>query len=664
MNRLPAVVSVLCALMFASVVAGQATQPAARGGRAARGGGAAAPSRVDPTPEQLAQINGKLAELKSAVAALKQDGFDDALIAESEVSAHYVGLTLRFPEEFFDQQAINRCISALDAGLTRAKQIRDKAPAWTTAVGSISRAFRSKVDGTPQPYRVVLPANYSRSTPTPLYVYLHGRGDTDLGLGWLGSQGRPAYDAPPADAAAPIQLQVFGRANNSFRYAGETDVFEAIEAVRRNYRIDPDRIVLRGFSMGAAGVYQIGLRNPSMFVALEANAGVLGNRRNMEGLSPSQKAAAATYGIMIDHAQNIANVPFVGFAGENDAQLASSTAIRETLSSLGYTIDQIDPLMWKARGIAAQFQINPGAGHAHARDGSPTRNAIDAFLGGHVGRGRVIPDRVQFVTYTTRYGHSHWVSVDGLVHHFERATVDASRNSSKSAYVIKTSNVSRLGLLEEIQATTQFEMDGQVLSLQRGGSPIFEKAGGEWRIAASSTGLRKRAALQGPINDAFFDSFLCVSPSGAAMNPAVAGYSSGELDRFTRSFAKEYRGEARTKADSAVTDADIAGNNLILFGDPSSNAVLARIADRLPIRWTRDGITVGAKTYSTADHLPVMIYPNPLNPSRYVVINAGLSGGGGLGGGFGDWAILKIGTGATETVEGGVFDEAWKLPAN
>ena len=59
-----------------------------------------------------------------------------------------------------------------------------------------------------------------------------------------------------------------------------------------------------------------------------------------------------------------------------------------------------------------------------------------------------------------------------------------------------------------------------------------------------------------------------------------------------------------------------------------------------------------------------MIYPNPLNPKRYVVINAGLSG---LKDGvsFGDYAILKGTAGADGKVEfvsvdDGVFDEAWK----
>ena len=46
------------------------------------------------------------------------------------------------------------------------------------------------------------------------------------------------------------------------------------------------------------------------------------------------------------------------------------------------------------------------------------------------------------------------------------------------------------------------------------------------------------------------------------------------------------RGDAPVKDDTAVTDADIASSNLVLWGDPQSNKVLARIADKLPIQWT------------------------------------------------------------------------------
>src|SRR5262249_30540205 len=65
-----------------------------------------------------------------------------------------------------------------------------------------------------------------------------------------------------------IELHPLGRVENCYRWAGETDVFEAIEAVCRNYNIDRDRVVLRGMSMGASGTWHLGLKYPDRFVAL------------------------------------------------------------------------------------------------------------------------------------------------------------------------------------------------------------------------------------------------------------------------------------------------------------------------------------------------------------------------------------------------------------
>jgi len=55
---------------------------------------------------------------------------------------------------------------------------------------------------------------------------------------------------------------------NCYRWAGETDVLEAIEAVVRNYAIDRERIVLCGMSMGASGTWHLGPKHPDRFVAL------------------------------------------------------------------------------------------------------------------------------------------------------------------------------------------------------------------------------------------------------------------------------------------------------------------------------------------------------------------------------------------------------------
>jgi hypothetical protein len=53
-----------------------------------------------------------------------------------------------------------------------------------------------------------------------------------------------------------------------------------------------------------------------------------------------------------------------------------------------------------------------------------------------------------------------------------------------------------------------------------------------------------------------------------------------------------------------VSDADIAANNLVLWGDPQSNAILAKIADKLPIQWSKDKLVANGKTYDATTTRP------------------------------------------------------------
>jgi hypothetical protein len=63
----------------------------------------------------------------------------------------------------------------------------------------------------------------------------------------------------------------------------------------------------------------------------------------------------------------------------------------------------------------------------------------------------------------------------------------------------------------------------------------------------------------------------------------------------------------------------------VLWGDAGSNKVLARIAAKLPLRWDGDSLVAGKRKFAAATNAPILIYPNPLNPNRYVVLNSGFT---------------------------------------
>jgi hypothetical protein len=202
----------------------------------------------------------------------------------------------------------------------------------------------------------------------------------------------------------------------------------------------------------------------------------------------------------------------------------------------------------------------------------------------------------------------------------------------------------------------------------------LHKSDGKWAIGPMpEDGLRKRHGLQGPIDDAFLDSFIFVRPTGKARHDAVGKWAAGELDRATREWRRQMRGDARVKDDSAVTSEDIAGANLVLWGDPASNSVLGRIADKLPIRWTGETVSVGKQDFSAEHHAPVLVYPNPLNPRRYVVLNSSFTyreydylNNARQTPKMPDWAIVDVREAPSPRWPGKIvaadfFDESWEL---
>jgi hypothetical protein len=180
-------------------------------------------------------------------------------------------------------------------------------------------------------------------------------------------------------------------------------------------------------------------------------------------------------------------------------------------------------------------------------------------------------------------------------------------------------------------------------------------------------GLAKRFGLQGPIDDALMESFLVVRPTGKPQNAKGGGWISSALAKATNDWRAQFRGDARVKDDSQVTDADIAAHNLVLFGDPQSNRLLARIADKLPIQWSAQTIRVGDKTFPATSHVPAFIFPNPLNPQRYVVVNSGFTfaEAGSASNArqtprLPDYAVLDVEHGDAVALAA-FFDEQWRL---
>jgi pimeloyl-ACP methyl ester carboxylesterase len=525
--------------------------------------------------------------------------------------------------EFFTQEDVFRAKELLRMANERTTDLERGDAPWTRATGLVVRGYLSKIDGSVQPYGLVVPPSYAPDRPHKWRVdaWFHGRGETLSEIGFLWDRTHNPGQFTPRDT---IVLHLYGRYCNASTFAGEVDFFEALDDVKKSFNVDENRILVRGFSMGGASAWHIGAHYGTGFAAVAPGAGFVETmdftgqtRRGVKLNWFEDKLLHLTNAG--DYAMNFFNVPAVAYNGDKDAQKQAADVMASNMEAEGLTLSRVT-------GV--------NIGHAYTPEAIVQ---LDKMMDALAAKGRVeYPREIRFTTWTLRFNRMRWVVVDGLEKHWERARVNALIESDRSVRAT-TSNVSALtfemGAGAELMnpgAKATVILDGQTLTVpgaqsDGGWSAHFRKSGAKWAIAGDDAALLKRHGLQGPIDDAFMDSFLMVRPTGAPLNEMVGKWARAEQDHAIQLWRTQMRGDAPIKDDTAITDADIAGNNLILWGDPQSNKVLSRIVDKLPIQWTAGEIVLGARRFPAATSAPVMIYPNPLNPKKYVVINSGIT---------------------------------------
>jgi predicted esterase len=582
-----------------------------------------------------------------------------ALLPDVQIFYNAVHYPLAY-NEFYTKGDIATARRFLTEGHARAAELKAGTASWTTKTGLVVLGYVSKIDGSVQPYGLQVPTTYTEGDKRPhrLDFFLHGRDDKLTELHFIAGRERSPGEFSPPDA---FVLQPYGRDCVANRFAGEVDLFEALDDAKRRYPIDPNRVIVRGFSMGGASCWQFATHDSDQFAGAAPGAGFTETANYTKAFAPGkippplyQQTLWHWYN-SVDYAVNLAQLPIVAYSGEIDPQRQAAINMAEAMEKEGLTLTQV---------------IGPKTAHRYAPESKPI---INAFLDRAAAKGRdTLPMSIRFTTFTLRYNHMDWLTVDGMNHHWERARVEATRTSTGDI-TIKTENVTALSLnfpspTDRIHVT----IDGQKVGV---GERFVRGDDGKWhqRRASDLPGLHKTHGLQGPIDDAFMDRFVMVRPTGKPMNDAVGTWTQTEMAHALHFWRSVFRGEAPTVDDSALSADQIANANLVLWGDPSSNSVLKRIADKLPVRWDSDGtLHAGGKSWP-AGSVPILIYPNPLNPAHYVVLNSGITfREGNLSSNslqtpkLPDWAIIDTSTppdayAPGRVVDAGFFDEGWKM---
>ena len=613
--------------------------------------------------EQVNSIKTKLASVSRDFVSVKKH----VRAADVEIFIKAVRYALEFREWYGKkpEDDFNKATALLDEAAKRIGSLKKNETPWLNGSGQKILGFYSKIDNSPQPYAVEIPEglDYGQGKPTvPMWIWLHGRGDTDTDMHFVFSRlnaKKPGQFQPKGT----IVIHPFGRYCNGWKSAGETDVFEARDDAITRFNIDANRIALAGFSMGGAGAWHIGAHFADQWACVHTGAGFVDVKRyqklTAEKMPPWYEQKLWGVYDVPNYARNFLNVPLVCYSGELDPQRDSAEYMSEILGN---------------EGLHPPHLIGPGMGHKyHPEVIKDVQSQIEQAV--TVGR-NALPKKIVLQTRSLAYSRMHWLQITGMLEPWEETRAEAIWDEEKNTVSIATKNVASLVVrLPKLPAKPIVSVDGATIA-----DPISTEAGVFWswknKDTIANDGPAKKPLLQGPIDDGFKARFIVVLPDSKPDDSQTDKWVRVEARHFFTRWRSLMRGDAMFRRAGEVTEKDIQDCHLVLWGTPQTNSMLRTLLENKSlsdvVTWNDKMLKIGSQEGPAACSVPVFCYPNPLNPSRYMIVNSGLT--------FReahdktnslqnpklpDWAILDISQPPTSESAGKViaadfFDSQWK----
>ncbi len=518
------------------------------------------------------------------------------LVAEADADAAHQLAEARWLNELLDDLAAGR-------------------DPYARRTGAIRRAYRSPLDGALQEYSVYIPPSYRRDRAMPLVMGLHGLHGTahrmlPILTGFY-DEDEPRTHAdrwlPPMPETRAIFVAPYGYGDAAYRQQGEYDVLRVLDEVRAAYRIDEARTYMTGLSMGGIGAAWVPFHHPDVFAAVASLCGYHSYfvRQDTRGARRPWEVFLMELRSNAHYAENGLHTPLYVVQGTLDRPITNSTVLTERYTQLGYTLRSefptLDHNVWST--TYADGRIVPYFTQ-YTRERAPRT--------------------LRFRTPELRWNRAWWLTVDALTGPHDGVTqrtghwgdvtldtrADGTGTGTTQGVAALTLTPPREGWNASARALT-LTLDGDRVTAPFDTATSFVREGGHWRA-----GPRVTARAGGTIREVFDTPMLFVVGTGD-------GAEVRANERMARHLAVKSSVRARYAIvrDDAYTEAMGAGRTLVLVG--RSNRLLARWADRLPIRVDASGVTVGERRFAGDDVGAMFTAPNPDDPTRVLLVVAG-----------------------------------------
>jgi dienelactone hydrolase len=492
-------------------------------------------------------------------------------------------------------------------GSEAARRDREQLASWTERIlaeptllgslrGVIEWAYLSPVDGSGQPFRLNIPSDYDPTHPAPLSLYMHGMAGNHI-----------EHASFMKDKTGGFEVSVLGRARGGrYRALSEADVLDVLDYVQAHWAIDPDRVHLMGGSMGGAGTFWLASRYPHRFAS---GRPVCGN------------ASELPLG-------NLMHFPVYATHSDDDFTVP-------VLHSRGPVA------RLKALGADVTYDETTGYGHAVWNYTEGNQRA-EAWFPSKLRPASTSLKRLAYTALDGRAMRDYWAEIVEWGPKPEPASfsVDVTANNQLT---LRLSNVGRFALrVREAPLDPAAPLELSIGGVRlRHAAPLpdvltLARQGSGWAFEGRAPELPFRLHTPGGANQLYDGEPLLIvygtsgsDEADAALRAAavIASHSfnaswqspNGQAGDDGISHNQNLYGELPIAADVEVSPEQLETRHLVLIGTAAENALVARMADRLPLRYEGDEVRFSDGTDEpAADSTIGLVSYNPLAPSRLI----------------------------------------------
>ncbi|HOT14823.1 MAG TPA: hypothetical protein PK252_08690 [Bacteroidales bacterium] len=510
--------------------------------------------------------------------------------------------------------------------------------------GCFIRSYISDIDSSIQYYILHVPSTYKKNVPSSLAIAIPA---TVYGnLPYLksfrvGNSKLIDFFQDMAEKYNMILIEPGSRrySRPNYNTIEEAELFNILNEVESDYNIDKNRIYLTGTCSGGNEALKLTVQFPDRFAAIGLVA--------PEIIYPEESNNSAIMFI-----KNIINVPIFDTHSLIDRHIAVERSevfneIAEAFSFKDFKYIRMpnefpmyypDDFFEDALEFCSKRSLNPS------------------------------PKEIYFSTAKMLYNKSFWITINAI-NYPDTAHIHAKMRWN--TLTIEKSNV--LDYSVDLR-TLPYEKD-KTLKIVDNGKVVFK---GVIRDSVLHIALKnkenrtlKSRSIAGPLSHVFVKKFIVVK--GTTGSKEETTKISALADTIVKYWMERYFVTCRVKKDTEITKKDIEDANLVLLGNPASNAIFNRLSDSLPVKISNSNIQLFKKVIKGDKLCFYMVFPNPLNKSKYVALigynNPAYISLGSETGKFDDisdygWYDYKIWDefSSSQGLEFGNFNQYWKLP--